>query len=160
MTFDLLPLLEPSDADCNATFDETIAERAKNTSLAIPTPITVLDRLLAALRERERSTNLDLREHEWRGWWFTHPAILVCDADFDNLYTVPWDHSEEQLCEAVENARRCGGVVFVDVHVGMLAGNGAPILADEAISVEVWPRFRVRYPHVPGLTAPGADDAG
>jgi len=74
------------------------------------------------------------------------PKLVVVDEGFDVSHERPWDHTAYALEEAAEIAQRLGGVVLVeqDIYVPTWP-NPETGWIDEGFSIEVWPRFHVRY---------------
>jgi len=74
------------------------------------------------------------------------PKLVIVDAEFDMVREHPWDHTPYSVEEAVEAAKRLGGVVSVEQSIYVPSWpDFEDGWVDEGFCVEVWPRFRVRW---------------
>ena len=101
-----------------------------------------LNRLLAVLRREGLMTNgeFDAQVHV-----YATPLLRVLDSDFNVVHERVWSRTIWDVAELIEVAKALDGLLMVEQDVEFLWSTpGERVWADEGISVEVWPRLRVR----------------
>jgi hypothetical protein len=124
------------------TYDsESIIARAR-AEVAMPKcDEHILNVLLARLREEGLKTNgeFDLRQHVYGA-----PVLTVLDSEFSVVHKRTWSRTFHDLLELTEVAKSLDGALLVEQDVEWLMPGTDEEWCDEGISVEVWPRLRVR----------------
>jgi hypothetical protein len=126
----------------NDTYDtESIVARAQ-AEVALPKcDEHILNVLLRILREERLKTNgpFEPGQHIYGA-----PVLTVLDNEFNVVHQRPWSRTFHDLLELTEVAKTLDGALLVSQDVEWLMPGTDDAWCDEGISVEVWPRLRVR----------------
>jgi hypothetical protein len=130
----------------NDTYDsESIVARAQ-AEVAMPKcDEHILNVLLRILREEGLKTNgpFEPKQHIYGA-----PVLTVLDGEFNVVHQRPWSRTFHDLLELTEVAKTLDGALTVQQNVEWLMSGTDDAWCDEGIEVEVWPRLRVRPPHI------------
>jgi len=116
----------------------------------------------AMARERAKGTRMNPHHKmEDDGLFYASPKVMVTfvaevwhDGEMTNpadecvLMEYAWDHTPWSLLEAVAEAKRGGGKVYVEQDVAAPANTGLDMVwVDEGFSFEVWPKWTGQNRH-------------
>jgi hypothetical protein len=134
-----LPLTDASEY-CVQHAWETAQQSATGAFPHIEAVVGLLRRLRAA--QTRLNPQIDFGDDTFYG----PPKLVTVDADYNVVHQRPWDHTGYSVEECAETAQSAGGRVLIEQDLYI------PAWPDEeegwvecGFSVEVWPRFRVRW---------------
>jgi hypothetical protein len=126
----------------NDTYDsESIVARAR-AEVALPKcDDHILNVLLGHLRmERLKTNGPFVPEMHIYG----APVLTLLDSEFNIVHQRPWSRTFHDLLELTMVAKQLDGALLVEQDVEWLTPGQDEAWCDEGVSVEVWPRLRVR----------------
>lgn len=121
--------------------NEAIVARARAEGAVPKCDEHILNVLLRVLREERLKTNGPFVPELHI---YAAPKLVVLDGEFNVVHTRPWSRTFHDLLELTEVAKSLDGALMVEQDVEWLTFEPGNEWCDEGISVEVWPRLRVR----------------